>query len=185
MRFGFAAAALLLAASTGLAAHAQQAEKGTIDTLIQGVKADYDSQKNFIIAAAEKMPEENYSFKPTPEIRSYGELFTHVAQVQNSICGTIAGKPQTRPSGPPPAGPTGKAAIIAELKASFDACDAANATVSASNALDVVGQGFMHGSKLELIAKNVAHDNEMYGTMCVYMRLKGIVPPSTAARGRM
>ena len=186
MRFGFAAAALLAASTACLTAQAPPAaaapEKGTLDTLVQEAKADYTAQKTLILAAADKMPEENFSFKPTPEIRAYGELFTHVAQAQNGVCSTIAGQTPPKPAA---TAPTTKAEIIAALKSSFDVCDAAVASVSAANALDVVGRGFFHGTKVGLISKNTAHDNEMYGTMSVYMRLKGVVPPSTAVRGRM
>jgi hypothetical protein len=179
MRFTTVAFAIALA---GCTAGAQEPEHGSIDTLIQEAKAAYSMQKDFILAAADNMPEANYSFKPTPEIRSYGELFTHIVQVQNGACAIIAGQAPSRPTTPPP---TTKTEIIAQLKASFDACDAANATVIAANALDVVGKGFLHGTRVGLIEKNAAHDNEMYGTIAVYLRLKGIVPPSTAARGRM
>lgn len=171
-----AAMALAVMALAGSVAVAQEPEHGTIDTLIQEAKAAYGMQKTFILAAADAMPEADYGFKPTPEIRSYGQLFEHVAQVQQMACAIIAGKMPMRPA----AGPSTKAAIVAELKASFDTCDAANATVTATNALDVVGKGFLHGTRVGLMEKNAAHDNEMYGTMSVYLRLKGIVPPSTA-----
>ena len=142
----------------------------------------YNQTKKTVVAAAEAMPAENFSFKPTPEIRSYGELFTHVAQVQTGICAVISGAPFERK--PPPTATT-KDEAIAVLKKSFDACDAAFATVTDANATDFTGQGFMRGSKLGNIQKNTAHNNEMYGQMVVYLRLKGIVPPSTAMRGRM
>ena len=173
-----AAIALAVMALAGSAAVAQEPEHGSIDTLIQEAKAAYGMQKTFILGAADAMPEADYSFKPTAEIRSYGELFDHVAQAQQMVCAMIAGKTPT----PPAAGAATKAAIVAELKASFNTCDAANATVTATNALDVVGKGFFHGTRVGLMEKNAAHDNEMYGTMSVYLRLKGIVPPSTAAR---
>ena len=163
-------------------AGAQESEHGSVDTVIQEAKTAYSMQKDFILAAADKMPEGNYSFKPTPEIRSYGELFTHIVQVQNAACALIAGQTPSRPT---TSQPMTKPEIVAQLKASFDSCGAANATVTTANALDVVGKGFLHGTRVGLIQKNAAHDNEMYGTIAVYLRLKGIVPPSTAARGRM
>ena len=151
-------------------------------SLVGEALAGYNQTKKIIVAAAEAMPAENFSFKPTPEIRSYAELFTHVAQVQTGICGVIAGTPFERK---PPSTAAAKDEVIAVLKKSFDACDAAFETVTDANAADVSGQGFMRGSKLGNIQKNTAHNNEMYGQMVVYLRLKGIVPPSTAMRGRM
>jgi hypothetical protein len=154
-------------------------EKGSIPAMITEAVANYTQIKTIIEASAEKMPAENFSFKPTPEIRSYGELFTHVAQTQMALCAAPgAGRPA-------PITVTAKDEIIAALKKSFDMCDAAYATVTEANATEVSGAGFMRGSKLGMIGKNVAHDNEMYGQMVVYMRMKGVVPPSTAMRGRM
>lgn len=88
-------------------------------------------------------------------------------------------------SRPTPSTEITKEDVIAVLKKSFDACDAANAAITEANAMEISGAGYMRGSKIGLIQKNVAHDNEMYGQMVVYMRMKGIVPPSTAMRGRM
>ena len=179
MRFSVVALAGIMAASGfAFAQEAPKPEHGTIATVIQEAKTIYGRQKTYVVAAAEKMPEANYNFKPTPEIRTYGELFTHIAQVQNMICDIIQGKTPPKRA----AQPVTKAAIVAELKASFDNCDAANASVTAANAFDMVGKGFFHGTKVGLIGLNAAHDNEMYGTIAVYLRLKGIVPPSTAAR---
>ena len=154
-------------------------EKGSVPSMISEAVANYTQIKTIILASAEKMPAENFSFKPTPEIRSYGELFTHVAQTQMALCGAAgAGRPA-------PVTVTAKDDVIAVLKKSFDMCDVAYATVTPENAMEVSGGGFMRGSKLGMIGKNVAHDNEMYGQMVVYMRMKGVVPPSTAKRGRM
>jgi hypothetical protein len=177
--------ALFLGATT--AAMAQQpAPPPATDTskpsLVSEALAGYNQTKKIIVAAAEVMPAENFSFKPTPEIRSYAELFTQVAQVQSGICAAISGAPFERK---PPSTATTKDEVIVVLKKFFDACDAAFATVTDANATDVSGQGFMRGSKLGNIQKNTAHNNEMYGQMVVYLRLKGIVPPSTAMRGRM
>jgi hypothetical protein len=147
--------------------------------MISEAVANYTQIKTIILASAEKMPAENFPFKPTPEIRSYGELFTHVAQTQMALC-NMPGAAR-----PAPVTVTAKDEIIAALKKSFDMCDAAYATVTEANAMEISGAGFMRGSKLGMIGKNVAHDNEMYGQMVVYMRMKGIVPPSTAMRGRM
>lgn len=154
-------------------------EDGSTAKLITEAMAGYTQIKVIILASAEKMPAENFSFKPTPAIRSYAELFTHVAQPQNALCNAPgAGRPA-------PVTATTKEDVIAAVKASFDKCDAAFAMVTEANAMNISGAGFMRGSKVGLISKDVIHDNEMYGQMVVYMRMKGIVPPSTAMRNRM
>jgi hypothetical protein len=60
-------------------------------SLVGEALAGYNQTKKIIIAAAEAMPAENFSFKPTPEIRSYAELFTHLAQVQTGLCAVVSG----------------------------------------------------------------------------------------------
>lgn len=186
--YSFLAGTALVLAAVGMCAaqqpapHPSAGQDSATPSLVSEALAGYSQTKTIIIAAAEYMPAENFSFKPTPEIRSYGELFTHVAQVQTSICAVIGG---SSPAKEPASTATTKDDVIAVLKKSFDACDAAFATVTEANATQVSGNGFMRGTKLGNIQKNTAHNNEMYGQMVVYLRLKGIVPPSTAMRGRM
>ena len=178
------ASAALIAGSASIAIAQQPAPApdSAKPSLVDEALAGYNQTKKIIVAASEAMPAETFSFKPTPEIRSYAELFTHVAQVQTGICAVISGAPLERK---PPSTATTKDEVIAVLKKSFDACDVAFATVTDANAMEVSGQGFMRGSKLGNTQKNTAHNNEMYGQMVVYLRLKGIVPPSTAMRNRM
>ena len=152
-------------------------------TPISEAMAAYEQTKTIIIGSVEAMPAENFSFKATPEIRTYAEMFTHVAQTQESICPIIAGTPlATRPT---PSTAATKEDVLAVIKKSFDTCDAAYASVTPENMNQVSGTGFFRGTKLGSMWKNVAHNNEMYGQMVIYLRLKGIVPPSTAMRGRM
>ena len=187
VRIVFASAALFLGSSIwAVAQQSTPAPAASPDaakpSLVAEALAGYNQSKTVILGAAEYMPAENFSFKPTPEIRSYAELFTHVAQAQTNICGAIGG---AAPARMPQSTATSKDEVIAVLKKSFDVCDAAFATVTDANATEVSGNGFMRGSKLGNIQKNTTHNNEMYGQMVVYLRLKGIVPPSTAMRGRM
>jgi hypothetical protein len=177
---------VLLIGSAALAVAQQPAPPpvpaSPMSTLVSDAVAAYKRSKAYIVGAAEYMPAENFSFKPTPEIRSYAELFTHVAQAQTNNCAAIGGV-AAEPK--PESTATGKDEVIAVLKKSFDACDAAYGSVTDANALEVAGTGSLHASKLRNMERNIAHNNEMYGQMVVYLRLKGIVPPSTAMRGRM
>ncbi len=159
---------------------AAKTESGGVAALVDEAKTAYGRQKTNLIAAAEAMPAESYAFKATPEVRSYGELLTHIAMAQKAACGIVSGEAaQGRPA---PSTAKSKAEVMAELKTSFDACDAANGTLTAANALDVVGSGYLHGTRVGIVQKNVAHDNEMYGAIAVYLRLKGIVPPTSAKK---
>jgi hypothetical protein len=141
------------------------------------LKRNYDMVRDSLQKMAESMPEENYSFKPTPEMRNFGALMAHVADVQGQFCTTVSGAPK-----PPAAGSkTAKADIVAALKASSALCDAAFDSLTPATAAQT---GMMGLSKLGTLEFNTGHSNEEYGYGSVYLRLKGVVPPSSAGRGR-
>lgn len=138
-------------------------------------KATYTANKNNLIKAAEKMPDEAYSFKPTPEMQTFGERMVHIAN-QIGTCSGMTGERKPNPA----AGKTAKAEIVAGLKASFEACDAAWDSMNDKTAMEMVaGRGGQQRSKLSGLIGNTTHNTEMYGYISVYMRLKGVVPPTS------
>ncbi|MBV8903552.1 MAG: DinB family protein [Acidobacteriia bacterium] len=141
-------------------------------------KNSYTGIKNTLIRAAEKMPEENYSFRTAPEVRTYGEMITHVADVQFALCGMAKGEQKEAKA---PAEKT-KAAASAYLKSSFDYCDGVYNSMTDSAGMAKVKMFGRDLTKLGVLNFNIAHDNEMYGTMVAFLRLKGIVPPSSDRR---
>jgi len=142
------------------------------------IKQVYTSVKTNLLAAAEAMPEANYDFRPAPEEMTFGGWVAHVADAQVGICSTLNG--QTRKGDA--ASKTGKADLVAALKASFEECDKAYNAITDANAAELVAYGRGQNSRGGRLAYNTAHDQECYGSMAVYLRVKGIVPPSTAAR---
>jgi hypothetical protein len=148
-----------------------------LPTITGEVKQNYQRTKDLVLRAADKMPEDGYAMKATPQVRSYAQILLHIAQGQEMICGGIFNQPgradQTK---------TAKADVIAELKKSFDICDRAYDFLGESNASLVGGSEFMGGTMVGRLYANVIHDNEMYGTMVVYLRIRGIVPPSSETR---
>jgi hypothetical protein len=142
------------------------------------IKQVYTSVKTNLLAAADAMPESNYDFRPAPEEMTFGGWIAHVADAQVGICSTLNG--QTRKGDA--ASKTGKADLVAALKASFEECDKAYNAITDANATELVAYGRGQNSRGGRLAYNTAHDQECYGSMAVYMRVKGIVPPSTAAR---
>jgi uncharacterized damage-inducible protein DinB len=144
----------------------------------EAIRQTYNNLKNNIMKAADKMPDDAYDFKPTPEERSFGGWVAHVADAQTGGCSRVLGTPKTLGA----ASKTTKADLVAALKDSFDTCDAAYAALTDANSSDTV-QGFRGpATRLASLAGNVTHDSECYGAMAVYMRLKGIVPPSSEPR---
>jgi uncharacterized damage-inducible protein DinB len=147
--------------------------------LSSDLKNSYTGIKGNITKAAEEMPDADYSFKASPKERTYGEMVGHIADVQMALCGNAQGQQKKGDAG----AKTTKADLVAALKASFDYCDAAyDATTDADAAKMVTMFGPRKATKLAVLNFNIAHDNEMYGQMVVYLRLKGLVPPSSQRR---
>ena len=132
---------------------------------------------------AEKMPAEYYSFKPSPEIETFGQRVAHIAGANLRICEGINGRRTT----PPRPLVTSKTELIVALKASSAACDSVFDSLTDTAALEKIdsrlGGPFPPDpmrTKLSTLYNMIRHSNEVYGYMCVYLRLKGIVPPSSA-----
>jgi hypothetical protein len=142
--------------------------------VIKEARTQYDGVKNNLIKAADKMPEDAYSFKATDAVQSFADRIKHVA-AQIRTCGNVKGEQKTMDNSV-----TSKADIVKALKASFDACDAAWDSMTDATAVEMMqgGRG-APTSKLGTLIRNTNHDSEMYGYISVYMRLKGIVPPSS------
>jgi hypothetical protein len=148
--------------------------------LSSAVKQNYNGVKNNILKGAEKMSEADYSFKPAAESRTYGAVVTHIAAVQGLICASAKGDDKKFDDSK-----TGKADAVALLKAAFEYCDPIYEALTDTNGLEM---GKMFGRdtpKFNILNFGVIHDNEMYGTMAVYLRAKGLVPPSSEGRGPM
>jgi uncharacterized damage-inducible protein DinB len=147
--------------------------------LSSDLKNSYTGIKGTITKAADEMADADYSYKASPMERTYGEIVGHIADVQMALCGNAQGEQKKSDS----SGKTTKADLVAALKASFDYCDAAyDAMTDADAAKMVTLFGPRKATKLAVLNFNVAHDNEMYGQMVVYLRIKGLVPPSSQPR---
>ena len=156
-------------------AGAVQAQNG--NPLIGEAKQAYNGIKNNLQKMADKMPEEHYSFKPTPDIRTFGQLVAHVADAQMRTCAAVKGEQKQANAG----SKTSKADLVAALKESSEECDAAFESLTDANATEMI-KGPRQRSKLGALIGTTIHDNEEYGYMAVYLRLKGVVPPSSEGR---
>jgi len=129
------------------------------------------------IAGAEKMPEENYSFKPTPDVRSFGQLVGHLADAQYLFCSTALGEPD--PVKAIEKTKTSKADLVAALKDGVAYCNKAFAGMTDAKGSQMVKMMNFDVAKLSVLSINTAHTDEHYGNMVTYLRMKGIVPPSS------
>lgn len=169
--------ALLLAASSAYA----QMPAGQPLTLAASLNRGYTNVKLNLTEEAAKMPEADYGFKPgpAPELRTYGQLFAHVATSQFGSCSAALGQPNPNQGHNLETELKTKAEFQKALADSFAVCDKAFAALTDQNATEMVKQGQNEIARAALLANVVIHSNEMYGTGAVYMRAKGLVPPST------
>ena len=130
-----------------------------------------------VVAAAEKMPEASYSFKPTPEVRSFGELVGHTADAQNMFCSTVAG--EKSPTMGIEKSKTTKADLVQAVKDAAAYCDKVYSAMTDDHAAELVSMFGRQMSKLTVLTVNTAHLDEHYGNMVTYMRIRGLVPPSS------
>ena len=149
----------------------------TANPLTAGAKKIYGITKNDLLKSAEEMPEENYSFKPVSTVRTFGELIGHVADGQYEFCGPVAGDGVKSPD--VEKNKTSKADLIAALKVAFAYCDKTYAGMTDAHAADMIKFFGNDWPKLSILGFNNAHNMEHYGNMVTYLRIKGLVPPSS------
>ena len=153
-------------------------------SLAAGIQRGYDNIKRNLKEAADKMPDAEYGFKPTPDIRSFGQLVGHVANAQFNACSAAKGEGNPN-QGNDNEKKTTKAELVKALSDSFAYCDPVFASLTDETAVQFVKQGQNEVARGVVMSGTVTHDNEMYGTASVYMRLKGLVPPSTERQQQM
>jgi hypothetical protein len=167
----------------------QQGRGGAPPTLVAEVQGMFNNIKKYITEAADRFPEDKYGWSPTPDIRTWGDLMGHIADDNFGTCSTVTG--DTAPArldnnGKATDAAKGftKADYVKALAASFAVCDKAFASVTPENMMERAGRR----SKLGALMYDTQHINEHYGNIVTYMRLQGLVPPSTAdssmGRGR-
>ena len=170
---------LLMFVATG-SASAQMAaptDAPAANVAVNAVKVRWLTVTGFIQKAAEQIPESDYSFRPTPEVRSFGQLIGHLAGAQNLICAAALSEP-SKPEDDIEKNVTAKAALVAAFKASTEYCTRAYAQTDATSA----GSTKLFGNettRLGALIQNAVHNGEHYGNIVTYMRIKGMIPPSS------
>jgi uncharacterized damage-inducible protein DinB len=140
-------------------------------------KIFYARMKTILVSSAEKMPEENYSFKPTEAVRSYGQIVGHLADAQYNFCSLALG--ENNPGLKIEETKTTKADLVAALKGALAYCDKAYDAMTDASGTQTVKMFGMDMPKFGVLNINNAHDMEHYGNLVTYMRLKNIAPPTS------
>jgi len=180
------AAILLIVATAFAQPPAGQPAAGQKIGLATSLQRGYAGFKNNFTAAAEKMPEADYNFKPgsTPEARTFGAAIAHIAQAQFGQCSALKGVPNPMAGKQLEQELKTKAEITKALAESFALCDDLFAQVTDASATEMVKQGQNEVTRAAALYGVLVHGNEMYGTAAVYLRSKNLVPPSTENAGR-
>ena len=137
----------------------------------------YGQVKDWIMRSAEKMPDEQYNFKPTEAVRSYGQIIGHVADVQYLFCSIV--RNEKNPGLKIEQNRRSKAELITALKEAFTYCDQAYETMTDATGNQMVKLARSDTPKLSVLSVNIAHSALHYGNLVTYMRLNNIVPPSS------
>jgi uncharacterized damage-inducible protein DinB len=177
---------ILALAAAPVALHSQAPPAASSNPIAASEKGFYTMVSGEVVAAAEKMPEQNYSFKPTPEVRSFGQLVGHVADAQYGFCSSAAGEPE--PMKDIEKTKTSKADLVIALKDAIAYCNKVYAGMTDAQGSKTVKMMNYDLARLTVLSVNTAHTDEHYGNMVTYLRLKGIVPPSSekrASQGQM
>jgi uncharacterized damage-inducible protein DinB len=174
-------ALLALAMAASSPSQAQSA-----NPLTGGARLHYGIIKGYVTRAAAKMPDENYPFRPTPEVRTFAQLIGHLADSNYRLCSVLAGQDPPRDAGIERTA-TSKADLVKALGESFAYCDAQYAAMTDAAGTPIVkfdagGEGArvpIEMPRFTVLAFHTAHAFEHYGNVVTYMRLKGVVPPSS------
>jgi hypothetical protein len=142
------------------------------------LKASWINVRDLITKMGDKMPEEDYRFKPTPEIQDFGQRMAHVIGFNMRACSQVKGDtPAALTFSPAPT----KAEVMTANKLANDECDSLFNTLTDADLMKTIntGRGGPRQKLAVIEGTLLQHANEVYGYMCVYLRLKGIVPPSS------
>jgi uncharacterized damage-inducible protein DinB len=168
--------AVLLAQAPGTALPAEAAA----NPVVWSAKMLYQRDANNMIAAAEEMPADKYSYHPTPDQWTFGKLVSHVAQSNGGLCGALSGT--TAPAAVQVSETASKAELVAGLKASFDFCGPALDGLTDAKlreTITVFHRTMPRAMALVLLPADLA---DHYSQMAAYLRLNGMLPPSAQPR---
>src|SRR5215208_8533410 len=163
-----------LAAGTASAQTSPPADSGYAAT----VRSRWNAVKRNVAASAQAMPDAGYSFKPTPEVRSFGELIGHLANEHYIFCSTLKGEKNSHEATDFEK-TTAKADLVKAINDSIAYCEAAYAAAKDEPKATAPIAPPRRDTPFSMMLMNVTHDSEHYGNIVTYLRMKGIVPPSS------
>lgn len=155
----------------------ESAARSEVGTLTAASRDMYQGVQKILLFSAERMPEEQYGFKPSESVRTYAQILGHVADAQYSFCSIVLGEENPAPRVEKSAG--SKAELIEALKAAFSYCERAHTSLDDASATEMVTFMGSEEPKLHVLTVNQVHTIEHYGNLVTYMRMNGLVPPTS------
>lgn len=147
------------------------------DPMSASLRQDYRTVRDYVLRSAEKMPAEKYSFRPTPEVRTFAQQIAHIADDQYNLCAPAKNETRQAAYRAIETSLSTKSELIPALKEAFAYCDAAyDALTDASGAASALGKD---RTRFGMLNWNLWHTWEHYGNIVVYLRLNHFVPPSS------
>ncbi len=147
------------------------------DPGITALRNNWQGVIDNITKAAEELTDADYAYRPVATVRTFGELIGHIAGSQNLMCAAALGDPQPAEDAVEKVAKN-KAALVKALKESTAYCTKAYAITTAAGAATATLFGET-STRVGALALNAVHDGEHYGNIVTYMRMKGMVPPSS------
>jgi uncharacterized damage-inducible protein DinB len=178
----------LLGCLLAIPSAAQGTPQSAANPLSTWLRGAYMGNRNNIVRSADKMPEEFYGLRPGPqtEVRTFGQQVGHIANYNFLWCS------QAKEEKNPNAGHdneklTSKAEFMKALNDSFAYCDAVYNSLTDASGLETVDITQESGRqtknlRMALLIMNYGHNNEIYGNIVTYLRMKSIVPASSEPR---
>ena len=151
------------------------------------LRSQWRSVRTYYQKSAEQMSEENYSFRPTDQVRTFGEIIAHVAGANYGICSAAKGETSQYTEDYFVEHAKTKAEIVKAANDSIAYCDQAFAAATDRSLSEMVPNPFDPKAQIPrgaVLVENIGHVNEHYGNLVTYMRIKGMVPPSSQTSGR-
>lgn len=183
MRFRMTALIAMIAAGavSGVTAGAQAPVPAAAGPVGKSLQDAWNAARRNIVQSGEFMPAEHYAFKPADSVRTFGQILAHVAGANHIFCAAAKGTTSTVAEDQFEKSATTRPAIMKALADSMAYCDSVFAGLTDAQLAQAVELpfGMGKGPRSTAIIGNISHLNEHYGNLVTYMRIKGIVPPSS------
>ena len=173
--------ALVAAATLGLSASAQQTSRPETNPVANALRSLVERESGNTVAAAEEMPADKYSFRPTPQQMTFGHMVAHMVDMNYRFCSMISGTASPKSAQTSDTDPKGT--LVPALKSSFDFCKQSLANLDDSKLGEQVpffgGRLASRGAVIVTLAQDYG---DHYAMASVYLRLNGLLPPTAQPR---